>query len=281
MFDKKEMMRDTVRIMTNSLISQLERASLEDLVCGHIRETAPEAYVCLFCGKRFEEGVVYPFGTTLFTASGAVRRHVAEVHGDPFDALLRLGKEHTGISELQEAVLRHTHAGAGDRETAALLGGKSPSTVRNHRFQLRKRRREAKLFLAIMELLDRKEANQGYLTFNAALPVADDRVKVTDEEARKILKKHFISEDPLVLASFPKKQKAKLVVLNRMVELFVRGRRYSEREVNELLAGAFDDYVTIRRYLIDYGFLDRKADGSSYWRTNPPRLPEAGSAENP
>jgi hypothetical protein len=87
----------------------------------------------------------------------------------------------------------------------------SPSTVRNHRFQLRKRRREAKLFLAIMELLDRKEANQGYLTFNAALPVADDRVKVTDEEARKILKKHFSSEDPLVLASFPKKQKAKLV----------------------------------------------------------------------
>jgi hypothetical protein len=43
-----------------------------------------------------------------------------------------------------------------------------------------------------------------------------------------------------------------------MVELFVRGRRYSERDVNELLAGAFDDYVTIRRYLIDYGFLDRK-----------------------
>jgi hypothetical protein len=27
----------------------------------------------------------------------------------------------------------------------------------------------------------------------------------------------------------------------------------------------YDDYVTVRRYLIEYGFLDRKDDGSQYW----------------
>ena len=27
----------------------------------------------------------------------------------------------------------------------------------------------------------------------------------------------------------------------------------------------YEDYVHIRRYLIEYGFLDRKADGSAYW----------------
>ena len=44
---------------------------------------------------------------------------------------------------------RSTH-----RLIAAKLGGRSASTIRNHRFQLRKRRREARAFLAIMEILD-------------------------------------------------------------------------------------------------------------------------------
>jgi hypothetical protein len=41
--------------------------------------------------------------------------------------------------------------------------------------------------------------------------------------------------------------------------------RYTELEVNSRLRPVFDDYVALRRYLIDEGFLTR-ADGE-YWRS--------------
>ncbi|MMZ69439.1 hypothetical protein D1872_322810 [compost metagenome] len=42
-------------------------------------------------------------------------------------------------------------------------------------------------------------------------------------------------------------------------------KKYTEKEVNGILRTADTDYVTLRRYLIEYGFLDRKDDGSMYW----------------
>ena len=36
---------------------------------------------------------------------------------------------------------------------------------------------------------------------------------------------------------------------------------YTEKQVNAVLADIYDDYVTIRRYLIEYGFMDRTRDG--------------------
>jgi hypothetical protein len=55
------------------------------------------------------------------------------------------------------------------------------------------------------------------------------------------------------------------------------GRRYSAREVNQILHGFHPDWSTLRRYLVDEGFLDRAhVDGDDqYWRsggrvTDPP-----------
>ncbi|MNW69193.1 hypothetical protein D3C74_481460 [compost metagenome] len=42
-------------------------------------------------------------------------------------------------------------------------------------------------------------------------------------------------------------------------------KKYSEKEVNEILRTVDSDYATLRRYLIEYGFIDRKDDGSLYW----------------
>nr|WP_243738798.1 DUF2087 domain-containing protein [Microcella frigidaquae] len=41
-----------------------------------------------------------------------------------------------------------------------------------------------------------------------------------------------------------------------------------ERTVTERLADLSDDPVTMRRYLVDAGLLDRAADGSTYRRTD-------------
>jgi hypothetical protein len=38
---------------------------------------------------------------------------------------------------------------------------------------------------------------------------------------------------------------------------FEPGRTYPEREVNEILAGHSEDFATLRRYLVDYGYLAR------------------------
>lgn len=45
---------------------------------------------------------------------------------------------------------------------------------------------------------------------------------------------------------------------------FDRGRRYAERDVNDLLADDAPDVATLRRLLVDEGFLVR--DRGWYWR---------------
>ena len=41
-----------------------------------------------------------------------------------------------------------------------------------------------------------------------------------------------------------------------------------QKKLNEIIQPIYEDYVQIRRYLIEYGFMDRKEDGSAYWIKN-------------
>lgn len=41
-------------------------------------------------------------------------------------------------------------------------------------------------------------------------------------------------------------------------------------EVNEILRPVYDDFVLLRRYLIDYKFLTREKDGSCYYVNKTP-----------
>jgi hypothetical protein len=49
-------------------------------------------------------------------------------------------------------------------------------------------------------------------------------------------------------------------------EAFGTGENLTERQVNERLLGYTDDVVLLRRYLVDFGLLERTASGSSYTR---------------
>jgi len=77
------------------------------------------------------------------------------------------------------------------------------------------------------------------------------------------------------LLAMPAAHGKRLVVLDHLAGLFEPGRRYPEREVNELLGRYHPDYAMLRRYLVDDGFLDRADEpapsGSRsikvYWRT--------------
>jgi len=99
--------------------------------------------------------------------------------------------------------------------------------------------------------------------------MVDERYMVTEEQQQKIIGTFFSSVDPLVLHAFPPKEKKKLVILNLISEQFQTGKKYTEKEINGILKPIYEDYVTIRRYLIEYGFLDRTVDCSEYWVKEP------------
>ena len=67
------------------------------------------------------------------------------------------------------------------------------------------------------------------------------------------------------LLQFPAREKKKIIVLREIVKNFKADREYSEKEVNRILERIYArDYPTVRRYLIEYGFMDRSKDGSVY-----------------
>lgn len=66
------------------------------------------------------------------------------------------------------------------------------------------------------------------------------------------------------LTEIPAQRSKRRIVLERLALDFEPGRHYTEPEVNELLSRYHPDYASLRRYLVDEGFLDR-AKGE-YWR---------------
>ncbi|QLY39967.1 DUF2087 domain-containing protein [Hujiaoplasma nucleasis] len=88
------------------------------------------------------------------------------------------------------------------------------------------------------------------------------------QEKEEVLNKFFIDKDKLIMIRFPKKLKQKYLCLLWIITLFDTYKAYSEKEVNQILEPVLDDYVMIRRYLVDYGLLKRELDGSKYWVNN-------------
>ena len=70
-------------------------------------------------------------------------------------------------------------------------------------------------------------------------------------------------------AQFPgKKQKKKqTLMLEYLAEKFTAGKKYTEREVNELLNQyhSFNDPATLRRLMFGSRLINRTLDGRSYW----------------
>jgi hypothetical protein len=135
--------------------------------------------------------------------------------------------------------------------------------------------------------LRRTMANLGKLTSAGVVAVADDRRTyrldtdtlrqaaeivgppreaglalgaATDDEEH-VLKTFFRDGR---LTEIPMKRSKRRIVLERVALEFEPGRRYDEKEVNAIVGGFFTDHASLRRYLVDEGFLDR--DHGEYWR---------------
>ncbi|HEX7172696.1 MAG TPA: DUF2087 domain-containing protein [Candidatus Limnocylindria bacterium] len=66
------------------------------------------------------------------------------------------------------------------------------------------------------------------------------------------------------LTSLPARRPMQLAACAFLAERFERGRRYAEPAVNDLLRDDAPDHATLRRLLVDEGFLRRDRD--AYWR---------------
>jgi hypothetical protein len=66
------------------------------------------------------------------------------------------------------------------------------------------------------------------------------------------------------LTAFPRKQEQIVTILDEIAVKFDTEKQYAEREVNVILEDINEDYCTIRRLLVDYGYLARS--GGIYTR---------------
>lgn len=70
------------------------------------------------------------------------------------------------------------------------------------------------------------------------------------------------------LTRLPSKQKKLIVVLRWLATLFKPDTLYTEPEVNAILKAVYpEDHVSLRRDLVDFGYLRRERGGGKYWLT--------------
>jgi predicted DNA-binding protein YlxM (UPF0122 family) len=97
--------------------------------------------------------------------------------------------------------------------------------------------------------------------------LSQDKLQETTESLdldaydRKVL--HDYMEDGQ-LKSIPRQWKKREVILRYLLRQFEWDRRYTEREVNEIISRTHEDYATLRRELIDSKRLARERE--VYWR---------------
>lgn len=104
----------------------------------------------------------------------------------------------------------------------------------------------------------------GAFRFDYAVTASDygwlDELEL-DEFARKTLRDCTENQR---LTHIPRKQAKLIVVLEWLVTFFEPDRVYTEPEVNAILKQRADDYVGLRRDLVDMGYVRRDRRGSKY-----------------
>lgn len=250
------------------MIKKLLKSELTDIKKGY--SATDKDYCCLYCGKSCDKGEVFPIGGRFFEAEAAMSHHIQNEHGDKLTLLVSQDKKYTGLTENQRELMLLMGQGLSDNAIAAKTGV-APSTIRHQRFAFREKAKQARLYLAIFELAEAGSkqteslGNSNLIEVHQGARMVDDRYTTTVDEEEKILQTAFESLDPLKLKVFSAKEKKKIVILRQIAAQFQKGRKYSEKEINALLKPIFEDYATIRRYLIEYGFMCRTNDCKEYW----------------
>lgn len=243
----------------------IEENSLQDIKRGYTYDEENRCYACLSCGAVYEIGEIYTVDGRMFEAARAIDQHMEREHGDYVTKLIEGDSKYNSLTEHQRLLCRSFDAGESDKEIAKSLGV-AASTVRHQRFTFREKAKQARMYLAMYERVfeGRSAGNHGIIPIHAGAKMVDERYVVTEAEREHILSVYLDDSAPPKLKMFPPKEKRKIVVLAKIAECFEPYRNYTEKEVNAILTPVYEDYATLRRYLVDYGFMSRSKDGTQY-----------------
>lgn len=164
----------------------------------------------------------------------------------------------------------------GERSVDALADAlhlKAP-TVSHHLAKLRdaglvRMRAEGTVHLYRLDVQLLRQMSRDILTPERIASLADDE----EGEAwdRKVLRQSFEGER---LKQIPVSRKKRDVILNWLAGRFAPGTRYPEKEVNAIIARHHEDYATLRRELINGGWMER--ENGVYWLVDGDRQPRGG-----
>ena len=87
--------------------------------------------------------------------------------------------------------------------------------------------------------------------------IQDERIKSYNQ---KVLNT-FIKNKKVT--KLPVQRKKRMIIIEEFVKLFAPDKKYSEKEVDNIIKTLYDDYCTVRRIMIDEQIMEREKQ--SYW----------------
>ncbi|SFM37511.1 hypothetical protein SAMN03159341_12925 [Paenibacillus sp. 1_12] len=141
----------------------------------------------------------------------------------------------------------------------------TPATITHHAMKLREaslineRRDKNTIFFSLNHyfIKNNATATEDLIYRKAQFQGGTDHMQ--DEHKRlkeSVIKNFFTSEGKL--KSLPAQLKKKLIVLEHLVSQLEKGRKYSEKEINDFIKRFHEDFATIRREFIMHQFMYRE-----------------------
>ncbi|WP_125707272.1 DUF2087 domain-containing protein [Lacticaseibacillus porcinae] len=187
-----------------------------------------------------------------------ITEHLSAAHHSALTALLAAG----GLTDNQQQLMQAFAAGLSDKEIAKAQGV-TASTIRQQKYRFRQKAAQARLFLA------QYQAVFGEAVTDELLPVPKPAqiMAINTAQDEQVLAKNvdFSSEHPM-LKHWPKQESARVCLCTRIVEDFAVDQQYTLSDTNAILDSWYPDHSLLARYLVDFGFMARTADGRQYWR---------------
>ena len=135
---------------------EFKELTLEELIRGYIVSPEEGTCTCIFCGEKYEDGLIYHSRGRMVTAQRAIREHLMDIHDGVFHGLIQLDKQVSGLSDAQKEILEGMYLEKDNKEMGEEMGI-SVATVRTHKFNIQKMKREARILLAVMEQIENEE----------------------------------------------------------------------------------------------------------------------------
>lgn len=154
--------------------------------------------------------------------------------------------------------------------------GVTPATITHHAAKLREaslineRRDKNTIFFSLNDYFIKNSATATENLIYQSVRPGGVTESLQEEEQRmrdSVIKNFFTSDGKL--KSIPAQLKKKLIVLTHMVSRLEKGRKYSEKEMNEFIKEYHEDFATIRREFIMHHFMFRD---NEVYELNPQKM---------